>query len=1374
MISPGKTCRRFTLRLASVFLILMTTTLVVGTRSPIVSWLTNPGIATADTPSTLGYEFSFIVPPNLDTASVYVYVSSAESGTGTWQIGSGSTTSFNLTANQATTLTIGTNSSANLASPQSSTDTTISGKMIRITTTVPASVYADNNSMYTSDATVIIPNAYLGTEYYALAMKSESNWPSRVSVLAIEDGTTISVTPKTVLGARAAGTTYTVSLNAGQTYSVGSGSSGADVTGTRITSTKAVAVFSSNDCFNGSTYFPYTSRNQRGACDVLFEQNPPVDAWGKNFITNGFADKNNGGTPVKILAKEANTVVSVNGSTVATLGAGEYYQYNYFESASSTGTATNSGLFISATKSVLVGVFMRGGSKYGSSNQTGDPAMAYLAPFEQNLNEYTVVSATGNSAQLLNVTIPKSALSSLRIDGVAPSQSSPNSFVDFTANGTVWSLGQIITTTGSHNLRADQAFSVMVYGANSANSYAYTGGQSLAPIALVDSITLQTNGNYSGDVGQEVCIQVNVLDANGAALPGVRVDGSISGVNSATALVGTSNNQGVASLCYESSLAGTDTITLSSNGRSATTQVTWTVVIPNISYSPDSLSIVSGSAMPTISPTNSGSPVDTWTISPSLPSGLSLNSSSGSISGTPTATISQTNFTITATNTAGSDTAVVALEVTAAAVLPTIDYSASYSLTLDQQMTTITPTTSGTYPTWSLTGTLPIGLSFNSQNGQISGTPSRLKSSTSYTVTATNAQGSTSDTFSISVVASLPDISYSPNSANFVANSVISPMLPSNSGSPASSWSISPALPAGLSFNAATGQISGTPTATSASTTYTVTATNSAGSDTTTVDLSVAASLAAPNISYSLSNLSLTENSAMSSLLPTNTGGAASSWSISPSPPSGILFNTTSGRISGTATTSLAGTTFTITAINSTGSDTFVITISVTGALASPAISYTSSSLNLTVGSTMTSLSPTNAGGAASSWSVSPSLPSGLSLDTSTGVLSGTPTAISSLATYVVTATNATGSDNFSIDIAVAAASTTTSSTTTTTAAPQSSPPVQSTTTTTSIATVTNTTTSTIAVTTTTQPRRRPPNAPVRSTTTTVRPTTRTTTSTIQQRPVSTSTTVVRPITTVRPIVVTTTTTTISKPLPLSTTSTVTRQAQTTTTTVKQSTTTALTNQELLTKISTDENNVFNLAYPVYVNGELPNPRAGQPIAIQTGPAEPVNVLVINDQVLQMATIGTSLRINVLDDEGNVLPVGANGAIVVNRNNTFVVSGSGWSPGTEMVAWIFSTPQKIGTIPVPDDGEYSTEMNLPVALDIGEHTIQVNGITSDGSVRSLSVEVLYLGDTETSQRDESDIRFWQRLNFWILVFCALVAMVSSWWLIFNRRRRRSE
>lgn len=236
----------------------------ISPKSQIISWLNGPSVAFADTPSTLGYEFSFIVPPNLDTATVYVYVSSAEAGTGTWQIGSGATTSFNLAANQATSLTIGINSTATLATANSSGDTTISGKMIRITTTVPASVYADNNSQYTSDATSIIPNAYLGTEYRALSVKNEGRH-SRVSILAIEDSTTISVTPKTLLGSRAAGTTFTVSLNAGQTYSLSGTTNGQDVSGTKIVSSKPVAVFSSNDCFNGSTYYPRVSRNQSGA-----------------------------------------------------------------------------------------------------------------------------------------------------------------------------------------------------------------------------------------------------------------------------------------------------------------------------------------------------------------------------------------------------------------------------------------------------------------------------------------------------------------------------------------------------------------------------------------------------------------------------------------------------------------------------------------------------------------------------------------------------------------------------------------------------------------------------------------------------------------------------------------------------------------------------------------------------------------------------------------------------------------------------------------------------------------------------------------------------------------------------------------------------
>jgi hypothetical protein len=64
------------------------------------------------------------------------------------------------------------------------------------------------------------------------------------------------------------------------------------------------------------------------------------------------------------------------------------------------------------------------------------------------------------------------------------------------------------------------------------------------------------------------------------------------------------------------------------------------------------------------------------------------------------------------------------------------------------------------------------------------------------------------------------------------------------------------------------------------------------------------------------------------------------------------------------------------------------------------------------MGTAITSLTPTVTG-TVTSYSVSPALPSGLTLNTTTGVMSGTPTATAAQATYTITATNATGSTTF-------------------------------------------------------------------------------------------------------------------------------------------------------------------------------------------------------------------------------------------------------------------------------------------------------------------------------------------------------------------------
>lgn len=82
-------------------------------------------------------------------------------------------------------------------------------------------------------------------------------------------------------------------------------------------------------------------------------------------------------------------------------------------------------------------------------------------------------------------------------------------------------------------------------------------------------------------------------------------------------------------------------------------------------------------------------------------------------------------------------------------------------------------------------------------------------------------------------------------------------------------------------------------------------------------------------------------------------------------------------------------------------------------------LSYSSSSLSFTAGVTITNLSPTVTG-SVTSYSVAPALPAGLSLNTTTGVISGTPSVAAASANYTITATNSGGSTTTTITVVVA------------------------------------------------------------------------------------------------------------------------------------------------------------------------------------------------------------------------------------------------------------------------------------------------------------------------------------------------------------------
>ncbi|HEV2577229.1 MAG TPA: putative Ig domain-containing protein [Acidobacteriaceae bacterium] len=561
-----------------------------------------------------------------------------------------------------------------------------------------------------------------------------------------------------------------------------------------------------------------------------------------------------------------------------------------------------------------------------------------------------------------------------------------------------------ITVTDSHMLTKTITFSLLVSAATSSSALRVT--TTTMPAA-------QVGATYSTTLSATAGTPSYTWSISSGSLPAGLV------LSSSGAISGTPTT------------AGTSTFTVAvkdSAARTASAQESITVSPAALSITTTSLAAATkGSSYSATLSATGGTPSYTWSISSgSLPAGLTL-SSAGAISGTPTTTGTST-FTVAVKDSA-THTATAQESITVSAAGLSITTTSLAAATKGSSYSATLSATGGTPSyTWSISsGSLPAGLTLSSA-GVISGTPTSTGTST-FTV-AVKDSGSPAQTTSLqeSITVSGAALSITTTSlAAATSGSSYKATLSASGGTPSFTWSISSgSLPAGLTLSSA-GVISGTPTSTGTST-FTVAVKDSA-SLTATAQESITVSAGTLTIT-TVSLASVKNGSSYIATLGATGGSGSYTWSLgSGSLPAGLNLSS-GGVISGTPTGS-GTSTFTV-AVKDSGSPAQTASqpesIQVIGG--SPTITTTSLAA-ATDGSSYSATLSATGGTPGYTWSISSgSLPAGLTLSSS-GVISGTPTATGT-ATFTVAvkdSASATASQQESIAVGAAASKLTITST---------------------------------------------------------------------------------------------------------------------------------------------------------------------------------------------------------------------------------------------------------------------------------------------------------------------------------------------------------
>ncbi|MEE9694753.1 putative Ig domain-containing protein [Aeromonas hydrophila] len=650
----------------------------------------------------------------------------------------------------------------------------------------------------------------------------------------------------------------------------------------------------------------------------------------------------------------------------------------------------------------------------GSSTTTlhGAPTTAGTYTFSITLNDG--LNQGGVATYTLVVT--SSAVPTLT--SVAPNSGSTAGATSVTLTGTDFTGATAVSFGGT----AASGYIVNNATTITATTPAHAAGAVNVVVTTPSGTATLTNG-YTYTVPAPTVGPVSAtVAANSSANP---ITLSLSGGAASSVAVATAASHGTAtasgtSITYTptAGYSGSDSFTYTATNASGTSSpatVTITVSAPTLAITPTTLPDgAQGTAYnQTVTATGGSAPYTYAITAGSLPAGLSLNTSSGAISGTPSAS-GTSNFTVTATD-ANSATGSQAYSLVING-LPPVANAVSATVAANSSANPITLNITGGAASSVAVATAASHGTATASGTSITYTPTAgYSGSDSFTYTATNASG-TSSPATVTITVSAPTLAITPTTLpDGTQGTAYSQTVTATGGSTPYTYAITAgSLPAGLSLNTSSGVISGTPSA-SGTGNFTVTATD-ANSATGSQAYSLVIN-GLPPVANAVS-ATVAANSSTNPITLNITGGAASSVAVASAASHGTA--TASGTsITYTPTAGYAGSdNFTYTATNASGtSSPATVTITVS----TPTLAITPTTLpDGTQGMAYSQTLTASGGSAPYTYAITAgSLPAGLSLNTSSGVISGTPS-VSGTFNLTLTATDAnsaTGSQAYSLVI---------------------------------------------------------------------------------------------------------------------------------------------------------------------------------------------------------------------------------------------------------------------------------------------------------------------------------------------------------------------